>query len=332
MQVAAYDLGVIPRVSASETVELCVEAEALGFGGVWVAESQSVFRDAFTILGAVAGRTERLLLSTGVTNPVTRHISVLAGTHATLAELAPGRVIVALGRGESAVRTAGLRPATLKRMEDAVHSLRLLLAGQTTTWDGAEIRLAWPACPVPIYITASGPKTLRLAGRVADGVLFQSGAAPQLIEWALSQIQAGAQEAGRHLGDLTVCARVGCCVDDDADAARDRMRPYAATAAKTVFDSAPADVLQPALVRDVAALREAYDYYGQAQFDASHRELLTPAIVDAVAITGTPDRVAERIGRIADFGVDRIVLTYAGSDARSQSRLLAETLIPKGSA
>ena len=308
-------------------MELCVEAEALGFGGVWVADSQSVFRDAFTILGAVASRTERLLLSTGVTNPLTRHIAVLAATHATLAELAPGRVILALGRGESAVRTVGLRPATLKRMEDAVHSLRLLLTGQTATLDGAEIRLSWPASPVPIYVTASGPKTLRLAGRVADGVLFQSGSAPELIQWALAQIQAGAEEAGRHLSDLTVCARVGCCVDSDLDAARDRMRAYAAAAAKTVFDSVPPDVLQPELVRDVAALKEAYDYYEHAQFDAAHRKFLTPGIIDAVAVTGPPDRVAERIGQIVGLGVDRIVLTYAGVDAREQSRLLAETLI-----
>jgi 5,10-methylenetetrahydromethanopterin reductase len=323
---------VIPRVPARETVKLCLEAEALGFGGVWVADSQSVFRDAFTILGAVAGQTERLLLSAGVTNPVTRHIAVLAGTHGTLAELAPGRVIIALGRGESAVRTIGLRPATLVRMETAVHSLRALLTGETTTWDGAEIRLGWQACPVPIYVTASGPKTLRLAGRVADGVLFQSGAAPELIEWALAQIQAGAQEAGRDISDLTMCARVGCCVDSDADVARDRMRPYAASAAKTVFDSAPPDVLQPELVRDVVALKEAYDYYEQAQFDAAHSELLTSEIIDAVAITGSPDRVAERISRLASFGIDRIVLTYAGLDARAQSRLLAETLMLKGSA
>jgi len=113
----SLDLGIVPREPAPDVIELCVEAEELGFGGLWVADSQAIFRDAFAILAAAAARTQRILLSTGVTNPVTRHPAVLAGSFATLDELAPGRVVLTLGRGESAVFTIGRRPATTSRLE-----------------------------------------------------------------------------------------------------------------------------------------------------------------------------------------------------------------------
>jgi 5,10-methylenetetrahydromethanopterin reductase len=152
----SLDLGIVAREPAPHVVQLCEEAEELGFGGLWVADSQAIFRDAFAILAVAAARTKRILLSTGVTNPVTRH-PALAGSFATLDELAPGRVVLTLGRGESAVFTIGRRPATTRRLEQSVHALRALLAGETVSWDGGEARLTWPTCTVPIYPGGVGP-------------------------------------------------------------------------------------------------------------------------------------------------------------------------------
>ena len=79
----SLDLGIVAREPAPDVIELCVEAEERGFGGLWVADSQALFRDAFAILAVAGARTQRILLSTGVTNPVTRHPAVLAGSVAT---------------------------------------------------------------------------------------------------------------------------------------------------------------------------------------------------------------------------------------------------------
>ncbi len=325
---AALDLGIVPTLAASEAVELAVSAEALGFDGVWVADSQSVFRDAFAILAICAVRTDRMLLCTGVTNPVTRHPAVLAGSFATLDELAPGRVVLALGRGESAVRTAGLVPASLERLEKAVVALRALLAGETTTWNGEEIRMAWPVRPVPIYLAASGPRTLRLAGRIADGVLFQVGAAPDLVRWALAQIEAGAHEAGRSIEDLVVCMRVGCAVADDPARAREAVSAYASVAAKTIFDAVPEESLPAPLVEEVQALRRAYDYHEHAGEAARHGRFLTRGLLESVAIAGTPEEAAERLRELAGLGPDRIVITFAATDARTIARTLSERVLP----
>jgi 5,10-methylenetetrahydromethanopterin reductase len=324
----AFDLGIVPREPARDVVELCVEAEQLGFGGLWVADSQSIFRDAFVLLGVAAARTSHVLLTTGVTNPVTRHPAVLAGAFATLAELAPGRVVLTLGRGESAVRTLGLRPATTDRMEKTVPALRALLAGETAVWDGREIRMTWSGPPVPIFVAASGPRTLRLAGRIADGVLFQVGADPRLVRWALAQVEAGAHEAGRALEDVTLCARVGCSVDGDRARAREEMKPYAAVAAKTSFDAIPDDELPADLLADARELRERYDYYEHAHADARHRHLVTDAVMDAVTIAGTPEEAAVRYREIASLGVDRIVAPVVVADGRRLARSLAEHVLP----
>jgi 5,10-methylenetetrahydromethanopterin reductase len=324
----AFDLGIVPREPAPDVVELCVEAERLGFGGLWVADSQSIFRDAYALLGAAAVRTSHVLLSTGVTNPVTRHPAVIAGAFATLAELAPGRAVLTFGRGESAVRTLGLRPATTQRMEETVHALRALLAGETTVWEGREIRMAWTGPPVPVYVAASGPRTLQLAGRVADGVLFQVGADPRLVQWALEQVAAGAREAGRSRDDLVLCARVGCSVDDDRERAREEMKPYAAVAVKTSFDAIPDDELPADLLAEAQELRERYDYYEHAHGAARHRHLVTERVMDAVSIAGTPEEAAARLRELAALGVDRIVAPVVVSDGRRLARTLAERLLP----
>ena len=106
------------------------------------------------------------------------------------------------------------------------------------------------------------------------------------------------------------------------------MRPYAASAAKTVFDSIPAEELPPELVEEVRALSVSYDYYEQAHFEARHRELLTPRLVDAVTVIGTPEEVTERLTRITEFCLNRIVLTYSGADAADQARLLRRLVLP----
>ena len=322
----SLDLGIVARELTPYVIELCVEAEELGFGGLWVADSQAIFRDAFAILAVAASRTKRILLSTGVTNPVTRHPAVLAGSFATLDELAPGRVVLTLGRGESAVFTIGGRPATTKRLEQSVHALRALLAGETVSWDGGEARMTWPSRGVPIYLAASGPRTLRLAGRIADGVLFQVGADPRLVRWALAQVEAGAREAGRPLGELTLCARLLGRRGPRVGAGGDEALP--AVAAKTSFDAIPAGELPVDLLEEARELRARYDYYEHAHGEAHHRHLVTDRVLDTVSIAGTPAEAAPRFRALAELGVDRIVTPVVVSDGPRLVRTLAEHVLP----
>ena len=292
----AIDIGLMPRLPAREAVGLVQRAEELGFDGVWIADSQSTFREAFSLLGACAMVTERVLLTTGVTNPVTRLAPVLASAFATLDELAPGRVVVAIGKGDTSVRTIGLKPPRLAEFEASVGRLRGMLAGEDEAFQ-------WGPHPLPIYVTASGPKALRLAGRIGDGVLFQVGAHRRLVEYALREIAAGAHEAGRSLDDLVLCARVACAVGDDRESALAALGPYTRFALQTIRSAVPAEEL-PVDPADDAALTR------------------------AAVIAGRADEVVAALAALAAQGVDRVVAPIVG-DGRAQLELLAEQVLPQ---
>lgn len=319
----------LPNRPAAEVAEFAAQAEELGFEGIWVADSQSVFREAFVALTLCATRTERIRLATGVTNPVTRHPAVLASSFATIDELSGGRGVIGIGVGESAVQTLGLRQARLARLEEATHVLRGLLAGDEVAFDGARLRMGWPTRRIPIFLASSGPRSLRLAGRVADGVLFQVGADPELVRYALRSIAAGAEEAGRDPGSITRYVRLACSVGADRERVREAAKGYAAVAAGTVFANVPREHFPPDVWEDIRQMKERYDYYEHGSAAAPHAELLTDRVLDAVAIAGTPKEAMPRFRELISLGVDGFVLPIATPDPLETLRVLAEDVIAR---
>ncbi|MBV9608119.1 MAG: LLM class flavin-dependent oxidoreductase [Acidobacteria bacterium] len=324
-----FDIGILPSEPVGDTIELVRQAESLGYGAVWMADSQSIFRDAYVALAAAAVQTSRILLATGVSNPVTRHPASIACSIASIDELSGGRAILGIGTGFSAVRTVGMKPATLRAMEDATTCLRALIEGREGSYGGVPMKMPWSARNVPIYFACSGPKSLYLAGRIADGVVFQVGADPALIQHAIEQVHAGARDAGRNPAAVGLCARLGCAVSDDRQQARDEIRPYAAAAAETVFQSNSANFLAPELASDLRRLKERYDYYQHVNNEAQHRDLVTDRIIDAMVVAGTPDDVLPALQAIISLGVDRIVIPLTVKDRRRMMMMLAEEVIAR---
>ncbi|MFQ5737813.1 MAG: LLM class flavin-dependent oxidoreductase [Acidobacteriota bacterium] len=324
----AFDIGVLPQRPVSELVDLAVRAEDSGFRGLWIADSQSIFRDVYVALAACALQTHGMLLATGVTNPLTRHPAVTASSIATLNELSGGRAVLGMGCGESAVRTLGMRPSTLARLEKTTHLIRSLLAGESVDYRGSRLEMPWSSAQVPIYLASSGPKSLRLAGAIADGVLFQVGATTELVGYALDNIRQGAEEAGRNFEEIQLCLRLACSVSEDRDQARADIRPYAAAAALTTFSSIPDSYISPQIREDVGRLKEQYNYYKHASSEADHRALVTDRLLDAVAIAGTPRQAVPGLRRLVDLGVHRIVMPVTVPDPVSWIHTLAEQVFP----
>jgi 5,10-methylenetetrahydromethanopterin reductase len=324
----AVHLGLLPNRPVAACVGIARNAEELGFAGVWVADSQCVFRDAYAVLAACAGATTRLQLAAGVTNPVTRHLAVLAGSWATLAEMSGGRALLGIGAGESAVHTLGLPPARLKEVEHAVAVLRRLMRGEAVTLDGHEVRLPWARFEIPVVMACTGPKSLELAGRIADGVLFQVGAEPGLVRYALDRIRAGAEQSGRRLTDIRLYARLACAVHEDRALAREQVKGYAAVAAGTVFRHVPREYLPAPLWEDLARMKAAYDYLEHGSDEARHRGLLTDRIVDAVAVAGTPAEAIPRLRALRALGIGEFVCPLAMADPQPFMRALAADVMP----
>src|SRR5262249_2609574 len=158
-------------------------------------------------------------LGTLLANPINRHPTVTASSIATIDELAPGRVLLGWGIGDTAVRLAGLRPARVKELEESTRLMRALLDGEAV-----EVGAARPARPphprpVPIWIAAGGPRTLRMAGGVADGVFIRVGTHRANIARAVEEIRSGAVEAGRDPSTVRVGAVFHTVFVDDADRA-----------------------------------------------------------------------------------------------------------------
>src|SRR5262245_31563512 len=151
-----------------DLMALIQSIEAAGFDGVGILDSQMLSRDTFVVLGHAAAHTSRLLLFPAVTNPFTRHASVLAGAIQTVEELAPGRVQVVIGTGYTSASTIGRKPATLAEMRACVGAVKGLLSGQTVDWGGTTSRLSFAAGrSIPVVMAASGLKAIELAGEIA---------------------------------------------------------------------------------------------------------------------------------------------------------------------
>ncbi len=190
----------INRQDAESVARFAADAariEALGWDCLWLPDSQLRRRDTYVLLAAASQATDSIGLGTLLVNPITRHPTVTASSISTIDELAPGRIALGFGAGDTAVRLSGLRPARVAEMEDAIVLMRRLLAGEQVEV-GAE-RPAWLPFhrPAPIWLTAGGPRTLEMGGRVADGVFIRVGAHPATIADTVRRIRAGADAAGR---------------------------------------------------------------------------------------------------------------------------------------
>jgi 5,10-methylenetetrahydromethanopterin reductase len=181
------------------------EAEALGYYRLGIWDSPALFREPWVTLASVARDTSRIRLGTWVTNPVSRHPLVTASAAATLEDLAPGRTYLGIGAGGTGVWHLGAKEATLDTVRAYVAAVRGLLADGRATYAGAPARMEWGrGTRVPIIVSAHGPKSLRLAGEIADGVVVGLGVTPEVVRGSLAYIAEGAESAGRSIGDIEV--------------------------------------------------------------------------------------------------------------------------------
>jgi alkanesulfonate monooxygenase SsuD/methylene tetrahydromethanopterin reductase-like flavin-dependent oxidoreductase (luciferase family) len=323
-----FHIGILPNRPAAESVALGQAAERLDYAGVWVADSHSVMRGAFEILAVLAARTRRIALATGVTHTVTRHPAVIANSIATLDELSGGRAILGIGVGESAVHNLGLEPEKLSVFASKLQVIRALLRGEEAEYEGARIRMPWSTSRAPLVLACSGPKSLQLAGRIADGVLFQVGADPSLVRYALDNIRHGAESAGRSPAGVKLYMRLACSVGGDRDAARAAVRGYASIAAGTVFRTVPREYFSDGLWNDLARFKAQYDYAEHGRNEARHAGLLTERIVDAVAIAGTPEEAVPRLRQLAGLGIAAFVWPAAMPDPLPYLEAFSRQVMP----
>ncbi|MFF1395838.1 LLM class flavin-dependent oxidoreductase [Streptomyces sp. NPDC058287] len=312
-----------PCDRADRIVETVRRAEALGFDDAWFPDSQLLWRDVFTTLTAAALGTDRIGLGTAVTNLVTRHPAVVASAARSVAELAPGRFTLGLGVGNSSVGPVGLRQSTTKAMREGLTLLRALLNGEEWDFDGpagtVRSRLRDPRPEVPLHMAASGPKNLRLAGEVADGVVLLSGVSPRTLAGATARVREGAEAAGRDAGTVPMIVSAYCAVTDDIETAARQIKPICASIAQNggapFLALAGIDVTVPDAVEGVYPdLVHAEDWEAAVKVTSSWvSDEAALRFAEEFCLFGTADEIAGRLRALYADGVSGVFLQHVGS-------------------
>jgi 5,10-methylenetetrahydromethanopterin reductase len=317
-------------------------AEDLGWDAALQPDSQLRRRDTYVLLAAAARATQRITLGPLLANPINRHPTVTASSIATIDELAPGRVLLGWGVGDTAVRLAGLRPARVKELEASTRLMRALLDGEDVEIGAARPARLPHARPVPIWIAAGGPRTLRMAGGVADGVFIRVGTHRANIAGAIDAIRAGAREAGRDPARVRLGAVFHTVLVDDTA----RALTMAKSMAAGYYEYSPALFDPPGLKwtgPDPEALKRERavwpDFHHAPDLEASGRvvDFLPVEAADAFALRGGASEIVRQLVDVlhtAPATFDYVVLhpipnpTWPADPARDYAARVAREILP----
>jgi probable F420-dependent oxidoreductase len=294
-----------PDLTVERMVSLTRQAEEAGFEYGWIFDSHVLWLDPYPILTLMATATQRMKFGTCVTNPAVRDWTVTASLLATLNKISSGRMQFGVGRGDSSRRVLGKKPTTLAELEECVATVRKLNSGQEIDYDGRPARFNWTnGYPLPVWVAAYGPKALRTAGRVGDGVILQF-ADPDLIEWCLGFVKEGAKDAGRDPSRIEVMSAAPVWVSSDLNLARERVRWFPALVSNHVVDLVSRykpEELPPSLtayIRD----RKGYDYLHHAEVGSSNAEFVSDEVVDRFCLVGPAEAHVSKLKKLQSVGV-----------------------------
>ncbi len=328
----------VPTVGKpQDTAAYAAGVEADGFDFMWVPDTPILagrWRDVWSHLTVAALHTNRLRLGPGVTNPLTRHPVTTASAVLTLDDVSDGRAELVVGTGYSSAYIIGRKQATRKQMRESTELWRSIFSGGPAELGGLGIELAEPYPKLPIYLAATGPKMLELAGEIADGVLMMVGSAPGAVAWALEHVDAGLARAGRTRADCRLMLVCTACVDDDRQRAIELMRPCAAgiyrhAHATQLFERAGLAPPEkpPSYVDPYPDLGHAVDWEAAKRVSS----FVSDAATETMVMLGSGAEVAERTQALIDLGLDAIwwrdQATWTRPDALRRG--LVEEVLPR---
>src|SRR3954452_15704378 len=172
----SFGVTVLPDPPYQRLIELLRLDERHGFEYGWTYDSHVLWQESMPTLALAAAATERIKLGHMVTNPGTRDPTVVASAYATLQDISSGRMVMGIGRGDSARRYIGQQPVRVGPFEDALRMIKPFMNGGEVVWNDTDLELSWvrpELPPIEMYVAGYGPKVLAIAGRAGDGVIIQ---------------------------------------------------------------------------------------------------------------------------------------------------------------
>ncbi|MGC4934788.1 LLM class flavin-dependent oxidoreductase [Gordonia sp. DT30] len=339
----------VPKVAARDAAR----AEAEGWTGVLLADSQNLAAELVVEMSACLMATERVRVSPGVTNPVTRHPAVLAGAMATLNVEYGGRASVEIGRGDSALAHLGFAPMKVAPFKRYVQALQGFLGGGEVPFnpefapgnlagiatlrlgeEPAASSLRWlrPDAPkVPVAVTATGPKVIALAAEVADAVTLSVGADLERIRPAVDIARAAVTAAGRNADQLPLGAFVNVAVHDDIrTAAAITSGKLASFSRFSAMHGRAVSVSNSADAAEIERIRGAYNMNSHGSAQSEQAQEIPIEFAQRNAVIGSPDACLKRLWELREAGITRFMFaedfSRVGDSGLAHKRLVEEVI------
>lgn len=309
---------IVPYYKPEKLKRLGKEIESSGFDFLWISDHYHN-RFVHSILTYMADRTERINLGPGVTNPYLIHPAATAAAIATLDELSDGRATLGISAGDpSFLNSVGVdhsRPITAVR--EAIQIIRRLLNEERIEFSGdiftcREAKLGFsPIHDIPIYVGGRGEQMMQLAGKVADGALINASH-PEDLKECIELVDKGAKDADRSLTNFDKVAYMATSIDEDEEKARNRARAVTSFVAA----SAPESTLNREKI-SMDRINEIRAHLMDGETKAA-KEKVTEKMIDVFSVSGTIDKLENRIKKLRKIGVTQVVIgSPIGPDAYS---------------
>jgi probable F420-dependent oxidoreductase len=327
------DFGVVLQTDppARDVVEVMRAAEDGGFSYGWTFDSVVLWQEPFVIYSQILAATERLVVGPMVTNPSTRDWSVTASLFATLNDMFGNRTVCGIGRGDSARRVIGQKPASLATLGESMHVIKELAEGREVAHHGVPVRIPWVRDGrLEMWMAAYGPKALKLVGEQADGFILQT-ADPDIARWTIGTVREAAAAAGRDPAAVTICVAAPAYVGSDLAHQRDQLRWFGGMVGNHV-----ADLVArygegggvPKALTDYIKGREGYDYSHHGRAGNPSTDFVPDAIVDRFCLVGPESAHLDRLQELKALGVDQFALYLMHDDRDKTLAAYATSIIP----
>ena len=331
----SFGVTVLPDPPYQRLVELMQLAEQHGFEYGWTYDSHLLWQESIPLLALAAAGTEKLKLGQMVTNPGTRDPTVLASAYATLQDISGGRMVMGIGRGDSARRYIGQKPVKVAEFERRISMIKDFMNGREVHWNEKDLQLKWvreELPQIPMHVAGYGPKALAVAGRVGDGVIIQL-ADPAIIQWIMATARKAAEEAGRDPDALQCVVSAPSHISDDIQDAREQTKWFPAMVSNHVMDLIERYGTDgssvPKALTDYVQARKFYDYNDHSRVGAAHGEFVTDEICDRFCVIGDIGEIKAKLKELEDVGVDQFNVYLMTHGQEETLQAYGDEIIPE---
>jgi 5,10-methylenetetrahydromethanopterin reductase len=325
-----FGIEFVPKEPYWKLTAYAIQAENSGFDNLWITDHYGN-RNVYVTLAAAAIYTNKITFGTGVTNPWMVNPVITAQAIATLNELAPGRVVLGMGAGDkTTLEAVGIEMGKpLAAVREAIDMFRKLTSGEKVAFQGEVFKAAGAkfnfktANKIPVYVGAQGPKMLEMAGKIGDGVLINASH-PSDIQFAVQMANEGMKQAGKSPADVDITAYTSFSVNEDPKKAVKAATPVVAF----IVAGSPAAVLEKHKI-DIAKADELRGALKVGDFPKA-LAAVTPEMLDAFSICGTPDTCIEKIAALQKIGISQFVVgSPIGTNVKNSIDLIGSKIIPQ---